>query len=283
MVIRHMVAYGTAVHACVTPGRGGEQVGGIPVFDTVRAAQQEDGRKFDVALVSVPPRAALDAAEEAMDAGIRYLIVPVENMPVHDTMRMLSQAAETHTTIIGPNSVGLISPGRRIKLGAIGGEQPDRAFGPGSVGIISRSGGLTAEVGLQLRLAGLGVSTAVSVGGDAMIGTTPADLYSRFTADDETAAVVYVGEPGSSHEDRLADRIAQTHAATPLFALVPGRFMEDFPQGATFGHAGAVIMRREDSPSEKARRLADSGAIVVETFAELTTLVSSVLAPATSK
>lgn len=275
MVVGHMNAYGTRVLAGVTPGRAGSVVDGVPVFDTVEAAASTCG-PFDAAIVYVPPLAALDAVSEAVAAGVALVLVVTENVPLHDSVRLLALAGAAGATVVGPNSVGVISPGRRLKLGAIGGDDPDRAFVPGRVGVISRSGGLTAEVGLQLKRGGLGVSTAVSVGGDAMIGTPPAALLRRFRDDEETDVVVYVGEAGTSLEEELADELAGDRS-TPLVALVLGEFMEEFPRGTVFGHAGAVIERGRGSPAEKKRRLAEAGAFVAESFDELILLAGDTI------
>jgi succinyl-CoA synthetase alpha subunit len=273
MVVRHMLSYGTPVDAGVTPGKGGETVEGVPVFDTIEQAVEAAGVRFDVAIAYVPPLAALDAAAEAIAAGVRLLLVPTENIPLHDALRLLALAREREVTVVGPNSVGLISPGDRLKVGAIGGDSPERAFVPGRVGVMSRSGGLTAEVGLQLRRAGLGVSTAVSIGGDAMIGTTPAALYRRFADDPDTDAVVYVGEPGTLLEEELAAELVRLGADTPVIAVIPGDFLEDFPLGTAFGHAGAVIEARFGSPRDKRVALAEAGARVAECFDDLIPLV----------
>jgi succinyl-CoA synthetase alpha subunit len=273
MVVRHMLSYGTTVHAGVTPGKQGEAVEGVSVYDTVVEAVEAAGGPFDVAVTYVPPLAALDAAAEAIAAGVRLLVVPTENIPLLDALRLLDYAGECDVTVIGPNSVGVISPRDRLKLGAIGGDAPQRAFVPGRVGVMSRSGGLTAEVGLQLRRAGLGVSTAVSLGGDAMIGTTPARLYARFAEDADTDAVVYVGEPGTLLEENLAIELEQRRHDTPLIAVVPGDFLEDFPRGTAFGHAGAVIEARYGSPREKRRVLGEAGAHVAECLDDVLPLV----------
>jgi succinyl-CoA synthetase alpha subunit len=266
MVVRHMVSYGTPVAAGVTPGKAGESVEGVPVFDTIGSAASASGGPFDVSIVSVPPLATLDAAAEAIAAGVGLLIVATENVPLHDSVKLLALAREAGAAVIGPNSVGVISPAARMKLGAIGGERPERAFVPGRVGVMSRSGGLTAEVGVQLKLRGLGVSTAVSVGGDAMVGSPPAELLRRFAADEETAAVVYVGEPGTRLEEDLAAAFADGAAGKPLVAVVLGTFMEDFPQGTVFGHAGAIIENGRGNPTAKMRVLAEAGALVAESF-----------------
>jgi succinyl-CoA synthetase alpha subunit len=269
LVVTHMNAYGTRVTAGVTPGKQGAAVDGVPVFDTIDAARAETGGEdFDVAVVYVPPLAALDAVAEAAEASIGLIVVVTENTPVHDSIRLHTLARESGARVIGPNSVGLIAPARRLKLGAIGGDNPDRAFAVGRVGVISRSGGLTAEVGLQLRRNGLGVSTAVSIGGDALIGLEPADVATLLSDDDETDVIVYVGEPGTGAEERLAEAIAEGRVTKPVVALILGEFIEEFPQGTVFGHAGAVIEGGHGSPREKKRRLNRVGARVVESLDE---------------
>jgi succinyl-CoA synthetase alpha subunit len=278
MVVHHMRNYGTVSAAGVTPGRGGDYVEDVPVFDTVEEAAAATGGPFDAALVSVPPLAALDAVAESIAAGVSFLLVATENVPLHDSLKLLSLAREHGATLIGPNSVGVIVPAARLKLGAIGGERPERTFVPGAVGVISRSGGLTAEVGLQLRLRGMGVSTAVSVGGDAMIGTSPAELLRRFRADTATEAIVYIGEPGTRLEEELAAVLAEDTAGPPLVAIVLGRFMEEFPHGTVFGHAGAVIERGHGNPSEKIEALAEAGALVADTFDDVFNLVQEATA-----
>jgi succinyl-CoA synthetase alpha subunit len=280
MVVGHMLAYGTAVAAGVTPGRAGVEVDGVPVFDRVADASAAilDGAPFDISLVSVPPAAALGAACEALEAGIVLLVVATENMPRLDVARLLARAREHSATVVGPNSVGVICPRLRLKVGAIGGDDADRAFAPGPVAVISRSGGLTVETALQLRLAGIGVSTAVSVGGDAMVGTPPAPLAARLAADGFTRAIVVVGEPGTRHELDLADAVAAGEIAIPVIAHVPGRFTESFPRGARFGHAGAIIGDDDERPSAKAAALAAAGVHVAETYDQIVPLVQSALA-----
>jgi len=281
MVVRHMHAYGTLVAAGVTPGKEGETVAGTPVFDTIASAAAATGGRFDASLVSVPPLSVLDAVDEAIGAGIRFVLIAAENVPLHDSLKLLALAREAGATVVGPNSVGVISPAAGLKLGAIGGDRPERAFAPGRVGVISRSGGLTAEVGLQLRLRSLGVSTAVSVGGDAMIGTSPAELLRRFRADPQTDAVVYVGEPGTRLEEDLAAALAEDPTGKPLVATVLGAFMEEFPSGTIFGHAGAVIERGRGGPTTKMRLLSEAGALVAGTFDDLFALVQNAVGTTT--
>jgi succinyl-CoA synthetase alpha subunit len=269
MVVEHTLGYGTGIAAGVTPGRAGTEVAGVPVFDTVESAAAATGGPFDAAVVVVPPLAALDAVAEAVAAGTRFVLVATENIPRHDAVRLVTLAREAGAIVVGPNSVGVIVPELRIKLGAIGGDRPDRAFVPGRIGIISRSGGLTAEAALQLRIAGLGVSTAISIGGDAVLGTTPADALRHFAADPSTDAVVYIGEPGTRFEHRLGEALEQLEPRKPLVALLVGRFTEEFPRAMAFGHAGAVIGDDTGLPSNKERRLREAGATVAGSFDEL--------------
>lgn len=267
MVTAHMLAYGTEVVCGVTPGRGGEEVAGVPVYDTV--AEAVAAHRPTAGLVSVPPAAVLDAALEAIEAGLRLLLIATEHVPKHDALRLLAAARTAGTRVIGPNSVGLISPGQRVKLGAIGGDRPERAFVPGRIGVISRSGGMTAELGLMLRRRGFGVSTAVSVGGDALIGTPPADLLTLFQADPETDAAVLFGEPGTRFEEDVAAVLADGRFTKPLFALVAGRFTETLPEGTAFGHAAAIIRGSSGRPSAKLAALCQAGAWATDDLGEL--------------
>lgn len=270
MVVRHMNAYGTLVSAGVTPGKGGEVVDGIGVYDTIDAAQAATGgAPFDVSIVYVPPLAAWDAASEALASGTRVLVIVTENIPLHDSLAIHRAAVTVGATVIGPNSVGVICPASRVKLGAIGGSDPARAFVAGHVGVISRSGGLTAEIALQLRRNGRGVSAAVSVGGDAMIGLEPADAAKLLNDDEDTRAIVYIGEPGTAMEERLARRISRGEISKPVYALILGEFMEAFPKGTLFGHAGAVIESEAGTPREKKRMLAEAGAVVASSLDDL--------------
>jgi succinyl-CoA synthetase alpha subunit len=276
MVVAHTLAYGTEIAAGVTPGRGGDSIEDVPVFDTVDEAAARHG-PFGAALVSVPPFATLDAVAEAVAAGIPLVVVATENVPRHDAMRLLALARDAGTTVVGPNSVGVLEPAARVKLGAIGGQRPGRSFGPGRVGVVSRSGGLAAEVGFQLQRSGLGVSTALSIGGDALIGTTPADAVRRFADDPDTDAVVYVGEPGTTLEERLADTLEELPAAKPVVALVLGRFVAEFPRGMVFGHAAAVVEGKRGDPAAKVRRLQEAGALVADSLDDAVRLVEQAI------
>ncbi|HET9015796.1 MAG TPA: succinate--CoA ligase subunit alpha [Thermomicrobiaceae bacterium] len=268
MVTGHMVAYGTPVVAGVTPGRGdGEPVTGVPVFDTVQEAVDATGAT--ATLISVPPGAVLDAALEALAHGLRLLLIATEGVPQLDAMRLLRWADDSAARVIGPNSVGIINPSLRLKLGAIGGENPERAFAPGRIGVVSRSGGMTAEIGLMLRRVGLGVSTAVSVGGDALIGMPPARLLPLYERDEQTDGVVLFGEPGTHFEEEVAEVVRSRRYTKPLIAVVAGRFTESLPEGTAFGHAAAIIEGPSGRPSAKMAALRDVGALVAEEFDDL--------------
>lgn len=263
MVAEHTVAYGSPLVAGVTPGRAGTDVAGVPVFDSVSDAVQAVSKEIDATLISVPPLAVLAAGTEALDAGLRRLVVATENVPRHDVARLLASANALGATVIGPNSVGAIDPARRRKIGAIGGETPERAFVPGRVGIVSRSGGMTSEIGLTLRRAGLGVSIALSIGGDDLIGLPPAQAVRLLQDDPSTSVVCVFGEPGTSFEEDLADAVASGEIDIPVVALVAGEFSETLPEGTAFGHAAAIIADGSGRPSEKKRRLAEAGCYVV--------------------
>jgi succinyl-CoA synthetase alpha subunit len=275
MVTRHILAYGTTVVSGVTPGRCGQDVEGIPVFDTISHAVQDTSPT--ASLVSVPPAATLDAVAEAIAGDIPLIVIATEGIPQHDVLRMIELADEAGTIIIGPNSVGVIRPGDNVKIGAIGGEHPERAFIPGKIGVISRSGGMTAEIGLTLRLAGHGVSTAISVGGDALIGSTPATLLAGFQNDPETDAVVLFGEPGTRFEEDVAHRIAAAEFTKPLIALIAGGFTEKLPEGTAFGHAAAIIEGDSGRPSRKRKSLQDAGALVANSLDEISGLLDTAL------
>lgn len=273
-VTRQMLEYGTKVVAGVTPGKGGQEVHGVPVYDTVKEAVEN--HDINTSLIYVPPAFAKDAVLEAIDNGIKLIVIITEHIPVHDAMKLYHYAKKKGARIIGPNSVGIITPGK-VKMGAIGGDNPARAFKPGNVGIISRSGGMTTETAWMLKRAGFGVSTAVSIGGDAIIGTTFADLLELFEEDPETEAVVMFGEPGGSFEEEAAEFIKEGGFTKPVIAFIAGRFMESMPEGMTFGHAGAIIEGGTGTPSQKMKRLKEAGVHVAESHHEIIPLVKEVL------
>ncbi len=198
---------------------------------------------------------------------------------MHDTAKMLAYAREKGATLIGPNSVGIISPGHRLKVGAVGGDRPERCFSPGRVGVISRSGGMTAECSWMVKRAGYGVSTSVSIGGDPLIGTPPGKLMRLFEEDIETDAVLLFGEPGTAFEEEAAGMVARGDFKKPLIALIAGRFTEGLPEGTVFGHAASIISGGRGRPSDKAAALKEAGALVAESFNELIPLLKLALSP----
>lgn len=267
--------YGTTIVAGVTPGKGGERVYGVRVFDTVEEAVGATAP--NAALVSVPPALVLDAALEAIDSGIPLLVVITERMPRRDVAALLASGRAAGTTVIGPNSLGLITPDA-CKVGSIGGPAEDvrRAYSPGRVGVASRSGGMMTEIASMLTAAGIGQSTAISVGGDPLIGTTLADAYRLFVEDDATDAVVTFSEPGGAQEDELADYLEEHGGpAKPLVCFVAGRFVDEMPD-TRFGHAGTMVEAGGSTARAKIERLRGAGAQVPDRLEELPAMLAAV-------
>ncbi|GAW92806.1 succinate--CoA ligase subunit alpha [Calderihabitans maritimus] len=275
MVTKHTLDYGTPIVAGVTPGKGGQEVHGVPVYDTLRQACRE--HEINTAMVYVPPAFVLSAVMEAIDNGIKFIFIATENVPQHDVIKFLHIAREEGVRIVGPNSVGIISPGERMKLGAIGGDNPERCFVPGHVGVISRSGGMTAETAWMVKRAGYGVSTCVSIGGDALIGSPPKDLLALFEQDTDTQAVVTFSEPGTNFEEEMADFVREGGFTKPLISFVAGKFTETLPEGTVFGHAGAMIAGGMGKPSHKIEKLRDAGVHVADKFDDIITLLRQIL------
>jgi succinyl-CoA synthetase alpha subunit len=275
MVTKHTVDYGTPIRAGVTPGKKGQDVHGVPVYDTLKEAVQK--HEVNTSLVVVPPAFALDAVLEAVDNDIKVIVVTTENIPQIDVIKMLAVARREGVCIIGPNTVGMIDPKHRIKLGSIGGDHPERCFVPGKVGVISRSGGMTAETSWMVKRAGFGVSTSIGIGGDSLIGTNIKDLLELFEKDTETEAVVTFSEPGTSFEEEAAEFMKNGGFTKPLISYVAGRFTESMPEGTVFGHAGAMISGDFGRPSIKMRKLREAGAHVVDHYDDMIDILKSVL------
>lgn len=277
-ITRECLNYGTSVVAGVTPGKGGTDVYDVPVYDTVFEAVRE--HIPTVSLICVPPLFALDAVLEAIDERIPLIVVVTERIPRRDASIFLTAAKAAGVTVLGPNSLGIISPGRS-KVGSIGGPALDTnlAYVPGRVGVISRSGGMTTEIASLLTLAGIGQSTCVSIGGDPLIGLTLSDAYRLFDADDETDAVVFFSEPGGVQEFELA-QFVRTHAPrTPIVGFIAGRFADDMP-GVRFGHAGAIVQPGGATTQDKIEALRAAGIAVVERLSEIPTWLRSALGDA---
>jgi succinyl-CoA synthetase alpha subunit len=258
--------YGSKVVGGVTPGRKGREVHGVPVFDTVAQAVEHHGGPIDGSVVTVPPAFTKDAVVEAIENGIKLIVVVTERIPRRDVAQMVELADMRGARIIGPNCLGLIVP-EVCKMGGIGGPAKDaaKAYAPGPVGVMSRSGGMTTEISSSLTQAGLGVSTAVSIGGDAIIGSTYAELMPYFEADEQTQAIVIYTEPGGRMEAQLAAWVKDNDSRLPIVAFMAGKFMDDEEmKGMSFGHAGTIVEGKEDTATEKIARLEAAGIRVVE-------------------
>jgi succinyl-CoA synthetase alpha subunit len=245
----------------------------VPVFDTVAQAVEHHGSAIDGSVVTVPPAFTKDAVFEALENGVKLVVIVTERIPRRDVAEMVELAAQREARIIGPNCLGIIVPDV-IKMGGIGGPARDAAksYKPGSVGVISRSGGMTTEMSSTLSAAGLGQSTAVSIGGDAIIGSSYAELMPLFEADPATHAIVIYTEPGGRMEAELARWVAQTGSQMPIVAFMAGRFMDEMP-GMSFGHAGTIVEGKEDTAGEKIARLAEAGIVVAEEISEIPGIV----------
>lgn len=270
-----MLAYGTSVVAGVSPGKAGERVAGVPVYDSVADASDEHG-SFDAAVIFARGQDTADAALEAVDAGVRLVHMLAEGVPFRDTMTVASAARERGTTVVGPNSQGILSPGK-AKLGGTGGDRPERIFTPGPVGVVSRSGGMGQETCWLLTKNGIGQSTYVALGGELLTGCDFVDIVDRFDDDPETEVVVVFGEPGTGREEQLAEHLEAGRVGKPVVAYVPGTFVESRGSGLSFGHAGAVIDGRAGAPSAKRRLLGEAGACVAERWSDIPRLVAYLL------
>ena len=259
-------AYGTNVVAGVTPGKGGEQVDGIPVFDTVRGAVSETAP--NTAMVFVPAHFAADAIFEAVDAGIATVICITEGIPAHDMLRVYNSIRPRGTTMIGPNCPGVLSPGK-ANVGII----PADIFRPGGVGLVSRSGTLTYQIGHELTQLGIGQSTIVGIGGDPVVGSSFIDVIAKFEADPETELIVMVGEIGGAEEEKAAAFIAES-VTKPVVAYIAGFTA---PPGKTMGHAGAIISGTSGTAQAKREALEAHGIQVGTNPTEVAQLVAETL------
>jgi succinyl-CoA synthetase alpha subunit len=256
-------AYGTQVVAGVTPGKGGQDVEGIPVFDTV--ADAVDRADANMAMVFVPARFAADAIYEAVDAGIGTIACIAEGLPAHEMLRVYSYIRPREVMLIGPNCPGALSPGK-ANVGII----PAEIFREGSIGLVSRSGTLTYQIGHELTQLGLGNSTIVGIGGDPVVGSSFIDVLARFEADDETELVVMVGEIGGDEEEKAA-RFIEAEMSKPVLAYIAGFTA---PPGKTMGHAGAIISGSSGTAQAKKETLEGCGVQVGTTPTEVAQLVA---------
>lgn len=271
---RYMLEYGTKIVAGVTPGRGGGKVWGTPVYNSVEEAFENHG-PIDASVTFVPGPLVKNAVFEAIDAGIRFVVMPVERVPLHDVLEMIEHAKQKNVRILGPGSFGIISPGKAV-AGWIGGsvELAEESFKLGSVGVMSRSGGMTTTVCWFLAREGIGVSTALHIGAEPIVGLTFAELLPLFERDHETEVVVMFGEIGTVAEEEAAEVIREGLFTKPLIAYIAGRGLRS---GVRYSHASAIITRGKGSADSKIKALKEAGAIVVDKPEEIALKVKRIL------
>ena len=276
---RENLDYGAHIVGGVTPGRAGRDVYGVPVYDCVRDVVAREGAVAG-SVVCVPPGFTRDAVFEAIENGVELIVVVTENVPRKAVAQMVEPAGLRGARIIGPNCLGLISPGE-AKMGGIGGPAANtrQAYEPGNIGVMSRSGGMTTEIASTLTAAGFGQSTCVSIGGDAIIGTTYAELMPLYEADPQTEAIAIYSEPGGRMEAELAEWVKEHASRLPIVAFMAGRFMDQM-QGMRFGHAGTIVEGKEDTTAEKIARMEAAGISVAERIEEIPELIRKRLAEA---
>lgn len=264
-----MIAYGTDVVAGVTPGKGGTQHLGRPVFDTVREAREATGA--EASIIFVPGPYAADSVLECEAAGVEFIVCISDWLPIHDEIRMVNRIRDNNTSrLLGPNCAGIITPGE-CKMGIM----PGNIFTPGPIGMVSRSGTLTYEIVWELTRAGLGQTTCVGIGGDPLPGTRFIEVMEMFEKDPETKAVVMVGEIGGSDEETACEYMKQM--TKPVVGFISGRTA---PPGKRMGHAGAIISGNTGTPESKVNALLEAGALVADRTSDVPRLVSELLAKA---
>jgi succinyl-CoA synthetase alpha subunit len=272
--VTRMAEFGSPPVAGVTPGKGGQEVMGVPVYDTVAEACRH--HPIDFSSINVPPAFVKDAVMESIDAGIRKIFIYAERVPLHDALEMMDAADELEVTIVGPNTPGIVSPGK-YRLGGLGGgkDYVREIFTPGPVGLVSRSGGMTSTLGYTLSRAGLGQTTAFGCGGDAIIGTPFDRALALFEADPDTKCAVMFGEIGTSYEEDAAEMIGAGGFTKPVVAFIAGRHAL---AGFRFGHAGALIERGRGTYESKVEALRGAGVAIAATIREIPELVKQALA-----
>jgi succinyl-CoA synthetase alpha subunit len=266
------IRYGTKVVAGVVPGRGGETVLGLPIYNTV--AEAVERHNPDASVVYVPARGAKDAICEAAQAGVKLILTLTEKIPNRDFAEAFRIAKLHGARLLGPNCNGVISPGRS-KIGILGNDP--RYFIQGQVGIMSRSGGMIHEICNLLTRAGIGQSTAVSIGGDAMVGTIFSEGLELFEADEQTKAVVMYCEPGGRMEEDAAQFIADKKFNKPVVVFIAGKFVENMPGGMPFGHAGAIIEGGLGKPSAKIKAFRRAGVRIAERLDDIPAIVTEMI------
>ena len=266
--VPYHLEYGANIVGGVTPGKGGETVSGVPVFDTIRQAKDALG-EIDISMILTPPYTVLDGALEAIDNGIKRLVIITEHMPVQDTMKIREAAKNAGCCVIGPNTIGLISPGKS-KLGIM----PGFLYSQGPVGIVSRSGTLTHESSSCLANRGIGQTTCVGIGGDPVPGSPFEDILELFLHDEETKAVLMIGEIGGAAEEHAAEYLKRAGFNKPLISFIAGATS---PPGKKMGHAGAIISGSAGTAESKNAALRDAGAHTASSLEEAYDLLETVL------
>jgi succinyl-CoA synthetase alpha subunit len=262
---QRMLEYGTKIVGGVTPGKGGATVHGLPVFDTVEEAVKATGA--DTSVVFVPAKFAAEAVYEAVDAGVKLVVVITEHIPIHDTLKFVNYAKARGVNVIGPNCPGIVAPPVKVKLGIM----PNNIYQvPGRIGMVSRSGTLTYEISYQLVRAGLGINTAIGVGGDPIVGTDLVEAALMMARDPDIDAIVVIGEVGGDAEERLAKLYAEGAIKKPLVGYVAGRTA---PPEKRMGHAGAIVMLGSGDANGKVKALREAGIPVADTPMEVPQLV----------
>jgi len=264
---QQMIDYGTNVVGGVTPGKGGQEHLGKPVFNTVKDAVDKTGA--DTSIIFVPPAFAADAIKEAAEAGIKIIIAITEGIPVADMVKVSDYIADKNVRLVGPNCPGVITPGE-AKVGIM----PGFVFKKGKIGLVSKSGTLTYEAADQIAKQGLGITTAIGIGGDPIIGTTTKDAVEMFMNDPETEAIVMIGEIGGNLEAQAAKYIKETGNKKPVVAFIAG---QTAPKGRTMGHAGAIVGGKDDTAQAKMKILREHGIHVVESPAEIGKKIAEVI------
>lgn len=272
-----MLAAGSQIIGGVRPGKAGEEIEGILVYESVQDVLK-DHADIDpqniCSVITVPPKVAKGAVLEALESGVKLVIPIAEGIPVQDTTWLLASAKKNKARMIGPNTVGIISPGKS-KAGVVGGSG-NQAYSPGSVGIISKSGGMTSETARLLTQAGIGQSTCINIGGDKIIGTDFVDALQLFAEDEETKAIVLFCEIGGTYEEQAAEYIKSSGFSKPIIAFVSGKFAERW-RGVSLGHAGAIIEGNRGTRGSKVLALESAGVTVVDIHHELVNAVKKVL------
>lgn len=270
-VALQMQNYSTKVLAGVTPGKGGQEVHGVPVYNSIAEAV-ENHPGINTSFISVPNFAAFGAMEEAIKAKISLINVLTEHIPIQDTAKAIALAKQNKVRIVGPSSIGIISPGIG-KVGSIGGDDPRGVYSKGNIGVISKSGGMASEVSWILTKNGIGQSTVIGIGGDILVGSTFADLMEDFEKDLQTKAVVLFGEIGGTYEEEAAEMIKSGKFTKKVVAFISGLFAESLPQGTKLGHAGAIIYGEKGSYKSKIESLKSAGVIIAKTPDEIPQLL----------